>query len=150
MTWQQVSIQEVILCKACADDYFVLSLEGNYDIRLEHDVEDGELDLILYDDLFNEVSRSVGSTGEEIISLLGEGDVYIQIYLQDDIQTDGVSYTLSIYPTDVTLEEEISYDEDRIYQDTGVDALDDGVSQKSGCSVISSVVNRIFLFVLSF
>lgn len=135
--------------QACTDDYFVLSLEGNYDIRLEHDVEDGELDLILYDDLFNEVSRSVGSTGEEIISLLGEGDVYIQIYLQEDIQTDGVSYTLSIYPTDVTLEEEISYDEDRIYQDTGVDDLDDGVLQKSGCSVISSVVNRIFLFVLS-
>ena len=97
---------------------------------MEHDVEDGELDLILYDDL-NEVSRSVGSTGEEILSLLGEGDVYIQIYLQDDIQTDGVSYTLSIYPTDVTLEEEISYDEDRIYQDTGVDDLDDGVSQKN-------------------
>ena len=88
--------------QACTDDYFVVFLEGNYDIRLEHELEDGELDLIVYDDLFHEISRSVGSTGEETISLLGEGDVYMQIYLQDDMQTDGVSYTLSIYPTDIT------------------------------------------------
>ena len=131
--------------QACIDDYFIVPLEGNYDIRLEHDIEDGELDLIVYDDLFHEISRSVGSTGEETISLLGEGDIYIQIYLQEDMQTDGVSYTLSIFPTDITHEDEISDDEDRIYQDTGFDGLDYNVSQKSGCSITSSGLNQMLL-----
>ena len=136
--------------QACTDDYFVVFLEGNYDIRLEHELEDGELDLIVYDDLFHEISRSVGVTGEEIISLLGEGDVYIQIYLQEDMQTDGVSYTLSIYPTDITPEDESSDEEDRIYQDTGVDGLDNDISQNSGCSIVNISYYRMLLFLLSF
>ena len=139
--------------QACTDDYFVVLLEGNYEIDLEHEVEDGELDLIVYDDLLHEISRSVGSTGEEKISLLGEGDVYIQIYLQEDMQTDGVSYTLSIYPTDINLEDESSDEEDRIYQDTGVDGFEDDISQKSGCAIVFSGENisdyRMILLLLS-
>jgi hypothetical protein len=136
--------------QACTDDYFIVFLEGNYDIRLEHDLEDGELDLILYNDLFHEVSRSTGGSGEELISVLGEGNVYIQIYLQEDIHTEGVPYVLSIYPTSVTEEEPID-EEDRIYMDTGSNYTDNSAFQKSGCSVVGKNMqnySRIFVLLL--
>ena len=123
--------------QACYDDFFQVYLEGNYDIRLEYELIDGELDLILYDEIFDEISRSSSNSGEDILSIHADGDVYIHISLREDRDSEGVPYVLSIYPTSLEdgngiLEE----DEDRIYMDTGDVNSNGNHDRKSGCTTI--------------
>ena len=81
--------------QACQDDFFYVYLEGNYDIRLEHEVVDGELDLIVYDELFDEISRSSNDSGEDVLSVQADGDTYIHVSLREDFEMEGVPYVLS-------------------------------------------------------
>ena len=60
-----------------------------------------ELDLIVYDELFDEISRSSNDSGEDVLSVQADGDTYIHVSLREDFEMEGVPYVLSIYPTSI-------------------------------------------------